>query len=234
MSGLRFRCLAVMCFVGVICLVPVVTFSSNTDSEYPEVVKRLPPIQVIEAGQMRNITLSDAFDFHGNACPGATMAFMAVRYGLELLYGDDIPELEDLVFISKAPGGPMDLMDLIVKGDDPSRRTWPPVGITSAAKNFSFQFIRKSTMEMVTVRLRDGLWPDDWFELRDKHRQGVITEAEKEKRHRDREYVILNYPQKSFQELFGTPEVHKFVAWGHIEKGEIDQRIRKLRRQSRE
>jgi len=83
------------------------------------------------------------------------------------------------------------------------------------------------------VSLKDGLWPNDWFELRSKHREGTITETEAQKRQEDREYVIYNYPKKSFKELFGEPEVHKFIAWGQIEKGEIDRRIRELRRQTR-
>jgi hypothetical protein len=202
--------------------------------DYPESVKNMPPIVVVKEGRERIIRLTDVYDFHGNACPGATMVFQAVRYGLELLYGAQTPDLDDLVILSRAPGGPMDMFDFLMKGPDKSNRTWPPAGVVMAAENFNFQFLRKSTMQAVTVRLKDGLWPRDWFELRDKHRAGTITDAEKEKRKKDRGYVLSQFPGKSFEELFGEPEVYTFIAWGHMEKGEMDRLIREQRRQARE
>jgi hypothetical protein len=202
--------------------------------DYPESIKTIPPITVVAKGQERIIRLTDVYDFHGNACPGATMAFQAVRYGLELLYGDKTPDLDDLVVISRSAGGPMDMFDLLMKGPDKSNRTWPPAGVAMAAENFNFQFLRKSTMQAVTVRLKDGLWPRDWFELREKHKAGSITDAEQEKRKKDRSRVLSQFPLKSFAELFGEPQVYTFISWGHMEKGEMDRLIRQQRKQARE
>lgn len=202
--------------------------------EYPQSVRDLPPITVIQGGQERTVSLCEAFDFHGGACPGATMGFMAVRYGFELLFGDETPDMDDLVLIGMAPGGPMDVFDLLMKGEDKTKRTWPPAGITRGADNFVFQFLRKSTLQTATIRLQDGLWPDDWFELRDKHNDGTITEAEQKKRQQDRRAVIEGFPEKSFEELFGVPEMKTFIVWGHIEPGEMDRRIREQRRAARE
>ena len=126
------------------------------------------------------------------------------------------------------------MLDVVMKGGGHASRTWPPPGITRGAGNFQFQFLRKSTMQAVDVRLQDGLWPDDWFELRDKHQAGTITEQETEKRMADRQYVISQFPDKTFQELFGTPDVCTFIAWGHMEEGEMDRLGRDLRRQQRD
>lgn len=198
--------------------------------EYPQSARDLPPLTVIQGGQERTISLCDAYDFHGNVCPGATMGFMALRYGLELLFGTETPDLDDLMVISRSAGGPMDLFDLLMKGDDRSQRTWPPAGMKMGAENFAFQFYRKSTMQGVIVRLQDGLWPADWFELRAKQKAGTITEAEAEKRKQDRRMVVETFPRMAAEELFGKPEIFTFVAWGHLEQGELDQLIREQRR----
>jgi hypothetical protein len=232
--GFFMRNVLVGMLAAMIGFAPLAVEAAEKGVPCPDSAKSAPPIIVKQGGETRSIHLCRAFDFHGNACPGATMTYMAVRYGLELLHEDgEIPDLDDLVVIGRAPGGPMDLLDLIMKGEDRAGRTWPPEGIESGAENFSFQFFRKSTMRAVTVRLRDGLWPADWFELRDKNRDGSITEAESEKRQRDRQYVIREYPRKTYSELFDEPEVHAFVAWGGIGPGEIDRRIRDLRRSRR-
>ncbi|MFP4129017.1 MAG: FmdE family protein, partial [Desulfonatronovibrio sp.] len=195
----------------------------------PKSAKDLPPLTVEHNGEKRVVSLCQAFDFHGNSCPGATMAFMALRYGLELLYDDEVPVMEDLLIISRAPGGPMDLLDLLMKGDNHAARTWPPEGITRGRENFVFQFMRKSTQEGVTIKLRKEMWPDDWFILRDKKKAGTITDQEKNKMKQDRAYVVNQFPGKSFSELFETPEEYRFVAWGHLEPGEMDKNIRKYR-----
>lgn len=202
--------------------------------DYPQSVQNVPPVKIAQNGEVREITLCEVFDYHGGACPGATMAYMMVRYAFELLYEDgEIPDPRELVVIGRAPGGPLDMLDVVMKGGGHASRTWPPPGITRGAGNFQFQFLRKPTMQAVNIRLQDGLWPDDWFELRDKHQAGTITEEEAEKRKRDRQYVITQFPGKSFQELFGTPRVYTFIAWGHMEQGEMDRLGRDLRRQQR-
>ncbi len=207
---------------------------SAGQADCSEAARNLPPLEVIQDDESRLITLCDAYEFHGNACPGATMAFMALRYGLELLYDDQVPDVDDLVILTRAPGGPMDLFDLVMKGNDPSGRTWPPSNMVGSADNFVFQFIRKSTMQTVTFGLRDGLWPEDWFDLREKYRDGTISEDEAEKRQHDRQMVLADFPGKSFEELFGEPEVHTFVSWGHMKPGELDRLMREQRRQERE
>jgi len=199
----------------------------------PPAAAQLAPLKYTVDGEPRTLALCDVYRFHGGVCPGATMAFRAVGYGLELLFGDEIPELADLLIISKAPGGPMDLFDLMIKGDNPALRTWPPTGMTNSADNFSFQFLDKSKLKMVTVELKQGLWPDDWFVLRDKNREGVITPEEEKKRLADRQHVINTFPTRSYAELFGQPRVETFVIWGEIEPGEMDKRIRVYRRQNR-
>jgi hypothetical protein len=126
------------------------------NENYPAAAKTLPPITVTHNGETRSIHLPDVYEHNGSVCTGATLAFRAVRHGLDTLYGEQVPDLDDLVVISLAPGGPMDLLDMIIRGDGAGDRTWPPPGIAGGVDKFVFQFMRKSTMQMVTVRLKDG------------------------------------------------------------------------------
>ncbi len=231
----RIRVIGVIALSLTIVLGIQVSSAYSQERKYPASIEKLEPITFMQSGEKRTVGLADAFDFHGGcgACPGATMTFMAVGYGLNLLYGDETPDLDDLVITTRAPGGPMDVIDLLMKGGDKSKRTWPPAGITMSADNFVFRFYRKSTMEGVTVRLKQGLWPEDWFELRKKSKNGTISAAEQEKRQKDRERIVREFPGKSFQELFGEPEVYKLMVWGHIQPGEMDRLNRELRRKQR-
>ncbi|MFW6334099.1 MAG: hypothetical protein ACOC0W_02420, partial [Desulfosalsimonas sp.] len=142
--------------------------------------------------------------------------------------------VEDTVILSRSPGGPMDFFDVVMKGGGPANRTWPPAGIEMGAENFNFQFLRKSTLQAVNIRLQEGLWPQDWFELKKKHKAGTITRAEAEKRKADRQYILSEFPKKSFQELFGTPEIYTFIAWGHMEQTEMDRLIREQRSRAKD
>jgi len=186
------------------------------------------PISVSRNGEATTLHLRDA-----GKCAGLGVAFMAVRYGLDLLYGRETPDLDDLVVFTVAPGGPMDLLDKVLRGGGANNRTWPAPGMTGTPDSFAFQLLRKSTMQMVEVRLRDGLWPADWFELREKVKGGTATEAEKQKMAQNRKLLTEDYPRRSFVELFGEPQVQTFAAWGHLERGETDRRVRDLRRQAR-
>jgi len=204
------------------------------DSEnYPAAAKTLTPITVTHKGETRAIHLPDVYEHNGSVCTGATLAFRAVRHGLDTLYGEQVPDLDDLVVISLAPGGPMDLLDMIIRGDGAGNRTWPPPGIAGGVDKFVFQFMRKSTMQMVTVRLKDGLWVQDWFILREKQKSGTISKAESAKRTQDRENMLENFTRLDASELFGEAVVTHFVAWGAIEPGEVDRHIRNMRREAR-
>jgi len=228
---IRFTNIVVLNILIAMCLFCVQAFAADGN---PSTKKDLPLISVIHDNHLREVTLQEVYDFHGGPCPGVTMAYMAMAYSVALLHEpDEVPDVDDLIIVNRAPGGPMDLFDVVMRGGGQTNRTWPPAGMTRGADNFRFLFMRKSTLQAVDFGLREGLWPEDWFELRDKFRAGTITDAEAEKRKQDRQYVINRFPGKSYEELFGTPEVFTFTAWGNIEKGEMDRRIREQRRQAR-
>lgn len=214
-------------------VIPAAADCGAGDGGYTQAARDLAPIAVIRGGETHNLSLVDTYEFLEHPCLTGTIGFLAAKYGFELLYGEETPVIDDMVALGRAPGGSMSALDFIFKGDNPRNKTWPPHGIENSADNFVYQFLRKSTMQAVTVRLKDGMWPDDWFELREKQHAGTITEAQRKKRGQDRRLILENYPAKDFEELFEEPDLYTFMAWGHIEKGEIDKRIREQRRARR-
>ncbi len=224
-----------MVFLLLICgsALPVAADCDAGKEGYTQAARDLAPLTVIRGGETLNLSLVDAYEFLEHPCLTGTIGFLAARYGFRLLYGEETPVIDDVVAFGRAPGGSMGALDFIFKGDNPRDKTWPPHGIENSADNFVYQFLRKSTMQAVTVRLKDGMWPEDWFELREKQHAGTITEAQRKKRSQDRKFILENYPAMSFEELFEAPDQYTFIAWGHMEKGEMDKMIRDQRRARR-
>jgi hypothetical protein len=195
-------------------------------------VDHVRPIMVIRDGEARAVRLSDVHDHYGNTCLSATTAFLATSYGIELLFGADPADLNDLMVFTPSAGGSIDFLDLLMR-PDPGQRTWPPAAISGNEDSFVFHFYRKSTMQGVVVRLQDGLWPANWNEMREKQKAGTITEAERKQRQQDRRAVLEGFPAMDFTELFGEPMVFTYVTWGHLQPGEMDRLLRDQRCASR-
>ncbi|PTN32579.1 hypothetical protein [Desulfonatronum sp. SC1] len=200
--------------------------------KYPAEIENLPPITIVKDGQARHLALTDVFEFYGNSCMSSSSAFLATSHGLRVLFGDEPADLADLVIVTPSAGGSIDFLDLLMR-DDPRQRTWPPAGISGGADNFVFQFYRKSTMQGVIVKYKDGLWPADWFDLRAKQKAGTITDAERQRRVEARRLVQEVFPTMAPEDLFETSDVFTFVSWGHINPGELDRLGREQRRAAR-
>ena len=189
------------------------------------------PIKLVVDNSEKEITLADAFKFHGHECPGTATAFRAVQYGIELLYGDRAPSRDDLLIFSKHPSrGVLDLIDYVMKGDDALKRTWPLDGMKKSREGFAFTIVRKSACLAVDVKLKPELWPADFFKLKRKQKKKGLTEKEWEKLHEYMKNILLTFPVKSAKKLFGTPTPYKTLIWGTLKPSEIDQHVRALRR----
>lgn len=195
-------------------------------------VDHVRPIMIIRDGEVRAVKLSDVYKYYDTTCLSATTAFLATSYGIELLFGADPADPNDLMIFTPSAGGTLDFLDLLMR-DDFRQRTWPPAGISSNEDAFVYHLYRKSTMQGVVVRLQDGLWPAGWFEMREKQKAGTITEEERRQRRQDRLSVLKGFPAMDFKELFGEPTVFTYVTWGHLEKGEMDRLLREQRRAAR-
>ncbi len=193
-------------------------------------VPQTAPIRIMADGKEHQITLAQGFKFHGHECPGMTTAFVAIRHGIKLLFGNTVPDRNDLLITSITPaGGVKDMIDLIMKGDSPSDRTWAPHGMKPDIQGFVFTLIRKSTSEGVEVRLKPALFPDDFYLLKQKQKEKTTTPEENERVHNTMKNIILGFPSKPAEELFGTAKPRKVILWGTLQEGEMDRHIRKMR-----
>ncbi|SEL46578.1 hypothetical protein [Ectothiorhodospira marina] len=204
--------------LGVILLAGLPLKQAVSD-DLPQVVKDHPPIHVIHPdGVARSISLAQVLDHHGYPCGPATVGFLALQYGLDLLFGEDeIARANDLLVLSHAPmGGVTDALDLVLVSEKPESRTPRPAGMEHAVESFRIQLLRKSTMQTVTVALDPQLWPEDWFELRTLRRAGEMTPELEARRQSLQDEMVETLPTKSFETLFGTPDINMVMTWGGI------------------
>lgn len=190
-----------------------------------------PPIRLVSNGNERSINLEDAFRFHGHECPGVTTAFLAVRYGIKLLYGATVPRQDDLLILCPHPArGVVELIDYVMKGENDSDRTWPLDGMKKSRENFVFTLIRKSECLAVNIQLKPDQWPADFFKLKRKQKEKTLTKEEWETLHDYTKNIIMKFPTMSDESLFGNPVPFKTLIWGTIKPSEIDGNIREMRR----
>ncbi len=193
-------------------------------------VPQTAPIRIMADGKEQQITLAQGFKFHGHECPGMTTAFVAIRHGIKLLFKDTIPDRNDLLITAITPaGGVKDMIDLVMKGSSPSDKTWAPSGMKPDIQGFVFTLMRKSTSQAVEVRLKPSLFPDDFYQLKQKQKGKKSTTEEDQRLHDYIKNIILGFPAKPAEELFGTPKPYKVILWGTIQDGEMDRHIRKMR-----
>lgn len=173
------------------------------------------PIEIQENGKIRSITLSDAFNFHGHSCPGVTTTFRALQYGIRILYGEEIPERGDLLVFTRTPtSGSLDFLDLVMLGEKRSIKTVPPKGMKPGRENFIYTLYRKSTCTAVDIQLKPENFPKDFFEYKKKQSNGALPTEEWNTLHDYMKNIILNFPKRSLESLFGKPKPYQAVLWG--------------------
>lgn len=192
------------------------------------------PIQLKVEGTVQTITLDRAFAFHGHECPGITIAYRAVQYGLNLLFPGETPDRDDLLITSRTPAaGVKDFIDLVMKGDNPANKTWPPAGMKKSRDGFDFLLVRKSTCQAVEVRLNQEYFPADFYPLKQKLQDKSISNEEWNRLHGYLKKIILEFPVAPAEKLFGKPAPYKMILWGSLLPGELDKNIRRMRQEEK-
>ncbi len=197
-------------------------------------VPQVAPIRMLVDGKEQAITLDSAFKFHGHECPGMTIGYLAIQHGINALFRGAVPERNDLLVTSRtSAAGVKDLIDLLMKGEKASDRTWPPAGMKNSREGFEFNIVRKSTCEAVQVRLSQEYFPADFYPLKGKVRGKTITGEEWQRLHGYMKNIIVTYPVKPAEELFGKPQPYKIILWGTLQPGEVDKNIRRMRQEEK-
>lgn len=137
------------------------------------------PIAIKTEGKIRTISLSDAFRFHGHPCPGLTTTFRALQYGLLLLFGKEVPEQKDIAVVTRAPvSGGLDLLDLVMVGENRATKTSPPKGMRASRDAFIYTLYRKSTSTAVDIQLKPEHFPKDFFDYKKKQSEKKLSPEE--------------------------------------------------------
>ena len=212
-------------------LLVVVAFVLTACSAYAHVdmgedyeVPDIPPIKVMDNGKEVVITLADAFEYHGSPCPGVCAAFRVMTYAFDLLWGDTIPERDDIIVFSRGPmRGVVDVFTLARYGklefevDGVSKATSAahiPKDMTPGRDKFWFTIIRKSTGKTVDVKISEKLIPEDFFDLRKKIEAEQATEEEDERFDSCRRDLVHKIPAMAQDELFEKTVQYQVIMWG--------------------
>ncbi len=140
--------------------------------------------QVHDNGSIVNLTIEGAAAGHdgGKLCLCVAVAFRASQFVFSEAW-DGIPDRNDLSIVSAHPSDGHEATFLYILGNSGIDYTvempegTDPKNLTK--ENYVYTFTRKSTGESVTVHVKDGVFPDELFELRKKCKAGTATPDEK-------------------------------------------------------
>lgn len=181
-----------------------------------ESVPKPSPILMKTEGTTRSLSLADAFKQHGVSCPGITTAYRAMQYGIKLLYGDTIPEQNDLVVFSRTPvPGSRDFIDLLLYDKKNPQKTAIPAGMPAGPDKFFYTIYSKSMSTAVDVQLKPQNCPKDFFKLKKKQKSNSLSPEEWDTLHDHMKNMILTFQTMPFEKLFGKPVPYKVIMWGN-------------------
>lgn len=137
-------------------------------------------LRISDEGELLDISLDDVGAAHGHICPCVAAAFKTSQTAF--LAWDGVPARGDLEIVSAHPSdGHTETFEYILNSSDDVTVELPEGTdiMNLTAENYNYRFIEKSTGDMVVVSVKDGLFPDGFFELRKKCKENVATPDEK-------------------------------------------------------
>jgi len=132
-----------------------------------------------------DITIEDVGKYHGEGvmeiCPCVVCAFRSTQraFSEEELWGG-IPHRGDMKIISAHPSdGHRMTFEYILNSTEDVVIQSPTDIINITADNYVYTFINKTTNESITLRVKEDIFPERFFELRTKKKLGTATPEEK-------------------------------------------------------
>jgi len=137
-------------------------------------------LQIYDDGNLLDISIDDVAEAHGHVCPCAAAAFKASQTAF--LAWNRIPARGDLEIVSAHPSdGHTETFEYILNSSEDVTVDLPEgtdiVNLTE--ENYRYSFIEKSTGDMVVVSVKDGFFPDGFFEMRKRVKTKAATPDEK-------------------------------------------------------
>lgn len=146
---------------------------------------KLSPILIYDEDELLEITMEDVGKYHGDICVCLAIGFRATKLAISKLWSGEVPKRGDFKIISACPTpGSKDAFEFITrvitreKGNDFNLMLSEGTDIKNMSKdNYSFTFVRKSNNEQIKIRVKEGLFPKGFFELRKKVKFNIPTPA---------------------------------------------------------
>nr|QNO51647.1 hypothetical protein JFJFMGFI_00046 [Methanosarcinales archaeon ANME-1 ERB6] len=156
-------------------------------SAYKEFIEEFgyPTVQIYDGEELVDITIEDVGKYHGEGeieiCPCVVCAFRStLRAFSEEELWDGVPRRGDVKITSAHPsdGHRMTFEYILNSTEDVVIQS--PTDIKNVtAENFVYTFINKTTNESITLRVKEDIFPERFFELRTKKKLGTATKEEK-------------------------------------------------------
>ncbi|MCL6447051.1 MAG: hypothetical protein K6U04_02695 [Armatimonadetes bacterium] len=167
----------------------------------------LPPVEIYDGDTLLKISLADVAGYCREKTGGAgstvdvACAYRAMQAGIEALWGKETPERDDIKVVSSLPsytsvvsfqyltGAGPDVRGVKAKGDfglvlpdgtevkDASYKNLQELSKNISLENYQFTFVRRSTGESFTVKVKDDVFSGNYFELSKKVNFGVPERA---------------------------------------------------------
>ncbi|MCK4476144.1 MAG: hypothetical protein KAU16_05400 [Methanophagales archaeon] len=165
----------------------------------------LEPVVIIDDGTEIEITIDDIGEYHGAICVCGACAFRASQLGILEIWGEEIPARDDIRIISRLPTlGSMHCFQYVTgtgpkietktKGEykiilpdgtkitNMSKKNLKKVSKGNTLDNFRFDVCQNSTGECFKVVVKEGVYPENFFELRKKMKFGIPENATSEEK----------------------------------------------------
>ena len=165
----------------------------------------LASIVITDDGTEIEITIDDIGEYHGAICVCGACAFRASQLGISEIWGDGIPARGDIRIISRLPTpGSMHCFQYVTgtgsgietktKGEykiilpdgteitNMSKKNLKKLSKGNTLDNFRFDVCRNSTGECFEVVVKEGVYPENFFELRKKVQFGIPENATSEEK----------------------------------------------------
>ncbi|MFZ2071732.1 MAG: hypothetical protein WAV32_09115, partial [Halobacteriota archaeon] len=142
-----------------------------------------PAVLIYDEEELQEISLEEVGAHHGEICPCVAVAFRSTlrAFSEEELWGG-IPHRGDVKIISAHPSdGHKETFEYILNSSE-AVIIQPPEGtdiINITADNYVYTFINKSTGDSITLRVKEEIFPERFFELRTKNKLGTAKPEEK-------------------------------------------------------
>ena len=132
-----------------------------------------------------DISIEEVGEYHGAIDIDLALGFRSIQLAIAELWGGEVPHRGDIRVISASPAkGINDAFEYILSSTEDVVIELPEGTdiVNINVDNHVYTFIRKSTGDSITFRVKEEFFPDGFFELRKKVKFGIPAPATPEER----------------------------------------------------